>query len=127
MFFLDPDRGKRRRAEVRNKVTAAANDVRDAYCALTAASRDARNRAYGLFAEARGRLRGKEVSDDILEARVRSRMGHKIQHPEWVDVKADHGCVTVGGRVSASDAAALLSCVTGVRGVRGVGNQVEVY
>jgi len=127
MFFLDPDRGQRRRAEVRNRVTAAANDATHAYCALVGASRDARNRAYGLFAETRRRLRREEVYDAVLEARVRSRMGHKIAHPEHVQVKADHGRVTLDGRVGASEAAALVACVSSVKGVREIANQIEVY
>jgi osmotically-inducible protein OsmY len=126
MYFLDPDRGKRRRAGVRDKVTASLNGVGRAACGLSALSRDARNRAYGLVAEARGMLRREAISDETLEARVRSRMGHKIPHPEWVEVKADHGCVTLSGKVPASDAAALVSCVSGVRGVTEVANHAEV-
>ena len=127
MYFLDPDRGKRRRAGVRDKVISSANDVVCALSPLGGVTRDARNRAYGLLAEARGRLRHEEVSDNVLEARVRSRLGHKIPHPEWVEVKADHGCVTLGGRIPASDAKTLLSCVSGVKGVKQVANQVDVH
>jgi osmotically-inducible protein OsmY len=127
MYFLDPDRGRRRRVNVRDKVTASANGIACGVGALARTSRDARNRAYGLLAKARGLLQREEVPDSVLEARVRSTMGHKIPHPRGIEVKADHGCVTLGGHVSASEAAALLACVSSVKGVKQVANRVDVH
>src|SRR5947208_1721976 len=95
MYFLDPDRGRRRRAGVRDKVTSSAKGIACAVGGVAEVIHDMRNRGYGLLAEGRGMLSRQEVSDEILEARVRSKMGHKIPHPGWVQVKADHGCVTL--------------------------------
>ena len=50
MFLLDPDRGRRRRALVRDKMKRAANKTSDA---LDATARDLRHRTVGLAAEAR--------------------------------------------------------------------------
>jgi hypothetical protein len=49
MYFLDPDRGGRRRALLRDKVVGLSNDIGDA---ATGAARDLRNRAQGIVAEA---------------------------------------------------------------------------
>ena len=126
MYFFDPDRGRRRRALVRDRVASAARAPLDAREAIGRLSRDVRNRSYGVVAEARNRLRRDEVSDPQLEARVRSRLGHRIEHSGWVDVRADHGVITLGGRIPAAEAASLLACVSRVRGVRDVDNHVEV-
>lgn len=128
MYFLDPDRGRRRRADVRQKAASMASRVTGASETFGARSRDMRNRAYGMVAETRKRLRReREVDDGILEARVRSRMGHEIGHPNWVDVRADHGCVTLAGHIPAAEADALRSCVASVKGVKQVADMVEVH
>jgi osmotically-inducible protein OsmY len=128
MYFLDPDRGRRRRAGVRQKAASAAARATGVAETLGARSRDVRNRAYGAVAEAKKRLRREpEVDDGVLEARVRARMGHEIGHPGWVDVKADHGRVTLAGRVPAAEAEALRSCVASVKGVKQVADRVEVH
>ncbi|MDQ3817099.1 MAG: hypothetical protein M3362_05345 [Acidobacteriota bacterium] len=49
MYFLDPDRGRTRRALVRDKVVGVTNDIGDA---VGKTARDLRNRARGVVAEA---------------------------------------------------------------------------
>jgi hypothetical protein len=53
MYFLDPDRGGRRRALLRDKAVGLSNDLGEA---ATGAARDLRNRAQGVVAEASGAL-----------------------------------------------------------------------
>lgn len=48
MYFLDPDRGRRRRALLRDKAVGLSNDLGEA---ATGTARDLRNRAQGLVAE----------------------------------------------------------------------------
>ena len=78
MYMLDPDRGKRRRARVRDQLTRAANRVPPA---ISAAARDLRNRARGLAAQAGSMFSSGEVTDEVLAARVRSRMGRVVSYP----------------------------------------------
>ncbi len=54
MYFLDPDRGPRRRALVRDKAVELSNDARRA---VTGKAADLRNRAQGMFHEAKGLLK----------------------------------------------------------------------
>ena len=48
MYIFDPDRGKRRRALIRDKVEAAGNKLSDK---VEKIGRDISNRAYGVVAE----------------------------------------------------------------------------
>jgi hypothetical protein len=79
MYLFDPARGRTRRAFVRDKLLRTSRVSR-----MTAGktARDARNRLFGTFAELRSRLAGSANSpDDVLEARIHSRLGLLVRHP----------------------------------------------
>ena len=124
MYVLDPDRGRRRRALVRDKLASAANSVPDA---VGATARDLSNRARGLAAEAGSLFSSEEVSDEVLVARVRSKMGRVVSHPHSVEVTASQGRVSLSGPVLAHEVDDLLACVSKVAGVVEVDNQLEVH
>src|SRR5918992_5550350 len=100
MYMLDPDRGRRRRALVRDKLASAANKTPDA---LGATARDLRNRARGLAAQTRSMFAHEDVSDEVLVARVRSAMGRVVSHPSSIEVAAKQGRVTLRGPVLAHE------------------------
>ena len=77
MYFLDPDRGKRRRALVRDKVESAGNKATDY---VEKMGRDIQNRAYGMVAETKSILKGEGVTDDVLVDRVRAKLGRYDVH-----------------------------------------------
>jgi hypothetical protein len=60
MYILDPDRGSRRRAVARDKITSAVNKTGKA---ISSKSRDLTNRARGVVAETGSMLRGDEVTE----------------------------------------------------------------
>jgi hypothetical protein len=122
MYLLDPQGGTRRRALVRDKVVRAAHKTADA---ADATARDVGNRARGIAAATRARRRGEAVPNDVLEARVRARMGRLVSHPHAVRVKADGGRITLEGPILAAEAPRLLKAVSGVRGVKDVENRLE--
>jgi len=124
MYMLDPDRGRRRRALLRDQLVRVAHGTPDA---VGAAARDLSNRARGLAAGAGSMLSSEEVSNEVLVARVRSKMGRVVSHPHAIEVTADQGRVTLGGPVLAREVAHLLSCVSRVRGVAGVESRLEVH
>jgi len=124
MYVLDPDRGRRRRALVRDQLVSAAHRAPDA---VGATARDLSNRTRGLAAEVGSMLSSEEVSDEVLMARVRSKMGRVVSHPHAVEVTVERGCVTLSGPILAREVDDLLSCVSRVRGVAGVENQLEVH
>jgi uncharacterized membrane protein len=122
MYFLDPGRGARRRALVRDKVVHAMRKTEDA---AETTGRDLRNRAQGLAATVRGRFADEDVDDEILVERVRAEMGRAVSHPSAITVTATDGRVTLSGPVLAGEAEKLLSHVHSVRGVENVVDQLE--
>ncbi|MEW6735965.1 MAG: BON domain-containing protein [Acidobacteriota bacterium] len=124
MYIFDPVRGARRRALARDKIVHLANK---AGCALNKVSRDLSNRAYGLVAETRSLLRKEDLIDDVLVARVRSKLGRVCTHPNWIEVYADQGKITLKGQVLASEEKDLIKAVFSVKGVKGVENFLTTY
>jgi uncharacterized membrane protein len=124
MYFLDPDRGTRRRHFARDRVVHAG---RTAGKELGARAGDAGKRAKGLAASARSRLRADEADDQVIEARVRAELGRFVSHPGAITVEVDGGRVTLSGPVLAHEAEVLLAHARRVRGVTGVENLLEVH
>jgi BON domain-containing protein len=124
MFLLDPARGKRRRALVRDKWNLALRKTGEC---MEITARDVSNRTRGLVADIQGRLNSEPVEDSVLVDRVRSRLGRVVSHPGVIEVTAQDGKVTLSGPVLASEAAQAASCVSWVRGVNDVVNNLEVH
>ncbi len=124
MYFLDPDRGRRRRAIARDQAVHLAHEVGDT---ARGAASDVRNRARGTAAQARGRAREQRVPDDVLAERVRAELGHATRHAGAIDVSAHDGVVVLRGPVLADELADVLSAVRTTRGVDDVENELDVH
>ena len=125
MYFLDPDRGPRRRALVRDKYTSLMNDLDDWACGVY---RDLENRWNGLRAEVMSLFTpDQELTDEVLEARVRSRLGRLVSHPKAIRVLVANRHCTLEGPVLAAEAPGLLAGARLVRGVRHVENHLEMH
>jgi uncharacterized membrane protein len=124
MYFLDPNRGARRRSMARDKIVHAFRKTTDG---VDTAGRDLRNRARGIAAEARGRFEDGDADDAVLVARVRAEMGRVVSHPGAITATADDGVVTLSGAVLAEEASELVSRTRAVRGVRDVVDRLELH
>lgn len=124
MYFLDPDRGTRRRALLRDKVLSAANEAGENLWKTAEYSRD---RAVGMVAEARSRLAPDDADDWTIHERVRSALGRAVSHPSAVVVGPRDGVVTLSGPVLAHEVDNLLRTASRVRGVRGVVDRLDVH
>jgi hypothetical protein len=124
MYLLDPDLGNRRRALVRDQLVRARHLTEDA---MDATSRDMRNRARGVVAELRSRLIPEDVTDDVLEERVRARLGQTIRYARSIEASVADGAVTLRGPVLADDVARLVRRVGQVPGVKAVDNRLDVH
>ncbi len=124
MYLLDPDRGKRRRALVRDKFALATRKTGEC---MEVTARDLRNRTRGTIAAIQSRFSSEQTDDAVLVDRVRSKMGRIVSHPSAIQVTAQNGNVTLGGAILANEVAHLLSCVKWIHGVKGVNNKLEVH
>src|SRR5690606_13506195 len=86
MYFLDPKRGKRRRALLRDQwvklQTTTANQVTDGGNVL---AENTANKARGVVAETARHFKSEDVDDETLVARVRSEMGRYVSHPGAIE------------------------------------------
>ena len=124
MYIFDPDRGKRRRTLIRDKVEAAGNKISDK---AEKTGRDLKNRAYGVVAETKSIFQHDEVTDDVIVDRVRSRLGRIPVHVGAFDITARDGVVTLRGQILADELPKVLRAARFVRGVKGIDNQFDVH
>jgi hypothetical protein len=120
MYWLDPDRGRRRRALVRDKARSLAHRTR---VFLDAAGRDLAHRSEVLRARAGDRRHGDRQSDVVLVERVRARLGRIVSHPHALRVSAQDGRVSLTGPILSREHRRLLAGVRRVRGVRAVDDE----
>jgi osmotically-inducible protein OsmY len=124
MYILDPDRGARRRALLRDKCVSASNKTQEYVGKM---SRDLGNRAQGLVAETKNLFRHEEVPDDVLVQRVKTELGRHPVHDRAVIITANQGRVTLTGPALASEVQEIVQAAESVRGVEQVENQLEVH
>jgi uncharacterized membrane protein len=124
MFMFDPDRGRRRRALVRDQL---AHISRMLTRAMNATSRDLTHRVCGALTEGGNLFRREEISDDVLAERIRARIGRSVSHPHAISITVCDGHVSLSGPVLAHEAGRLISGVSSVRGVKGVENVLTVH
>src|SRR5262249_4443505 len=63
-------------------------------------------------------FRRKEVSDETLLARVRSKLGRIASHPHAITVTVDNGRISLSGPILAHEMKGLLKRVSKIEGVR---------
>jgi uncharacterized membrane protein len=125
MYFLDPERGRRRRALTRDRITRAAHVSGDA---MGATSRDVAHRTSGAAARLRNLVRrGEPIDDRILVERVRALLGRVVSHPGAIDVECANGIVTLRGPILQAEVPRLLRAIERIRGVRSVASQLEEH
>lgn len=125
MYLFDPDRGKRRRALLRNKAIHFGKITGDA---AGKTRRDIRNHLRGALAEVNSVfVHNGPISDAVLEARVRSKLGRVVSHPRAIEVKAVDGLIILSGKILANEVHPLLDCVICVHGVNNIENHLEIH
>lgn len=127
MFFLDPDRGAARRARIRDASKRLVHDVQHV---LEVGTRDLENRTRGVGARARSALSGaeRELSEDVLVARVRSRLGRVTQHAHAIDVRYKEGNeIELKGPALVSEHDRIVRAAARVRGVDSIDDDLVLY
>jgi uncharacterized membrane protein len=124
MYVFDPDRGRRRRGVLLNKARHANKIVAQA---SGKTGRDLQNHLVGVFSEIATLFRTESVPDNVLEARVRAKLGRVVSHPRAIEVKAGAGLVILGGPILSEEVHPLLNAVVGIPGVKNIESRLEIH
>ena len=124
MYLLDPDRGRRRRALLRDKGVWAARKTGDC---IEVTAHDLRNRTQGIVTELQSHFSSEPVDDSKLVERVRSKLGRIVSHPRAIEVSVQNGRVTLSGPILVEEIPELLACVNRVPGVNQVINSLDAH
>src|SRR5579883_1355411 len=84
MYFADPDRGRRRRAAVRDKFAAGWHDFTNE---LDKAERDLSNRSRGFGSSVSSLWKHKDADEPVLLGRVRTAIGRAVSHPHAIHAR----------------------------------------
>jgi len=125
MYILDPDRGRRRRALIRDRMVHGKHGVGELGGEVVSRARHMRNRAKGALIETRSRLRREEVEDPVLEGRVRAALGRLASDPSAIRVSAENGRVTLRGTAPETEVERIAERVQEIPGVHDVINRLE--
>lgn len=121
-YLVDPERGKRRRARLRDKAVRLRRVSRDG---LDVARRDLGNRTMGWVSTTSARLRGEAVDDAVLLGRVRAKLGRHCSHAHAVEVDVREGTVHLKGAILAAEAGGLLDAIRRVPGVLAIEDRLD--
>jgi uncharacterized membrane protein len=119
--------GKRRRALVRDKIVHGLHEAADV---ADATARDVKNRARGTAHEVKSALSRSAyapVTDEVVQARARARLGRVCSHPHAVHIVAREGVLELTGPILNDEHDAVLSALRHVHGVRDVVDKLEVH
>jgi hypothetical protein len=122
MYYLDPETGRRRRALVRDKGAAAGRDLKDS---ARATGRHASNKMRGAVAKVESGMDDAPVTDELLQAQIRSKLGRTVERPGDVEVEVNDGHVVLSGSASAGEVDSLARTVAGMQGVSDVENRIS--
>lgn len=124
MYFVDPNRGRRRRSQAKDKIS---DSVHATVTAIGATKRDLAHRTEGVMARVRRAFRREVVGDDVMGERVRGQLGRAVSHPHAIRVEVDEGCVTLSGPILHQEVKPLLRAVARIRGVFGIVNSLDQH
>ncbi len=124
MFLFDPGAGARRRAIFRQKASRTVHEVE---AATEMGMRDLEHRTEGLVARL-SRRRTREVSDDVLVARIRAELGRVCSHPRAIQVRSKgNGRVELVGTILREEVQHVLDAIDRVSGVEVIEDALEIH
>lgn len=123
VYFLDSERGNRRQKLLKDRLVHGGH-VAEGF--VKTAARDTANRARGLVASTRSRVRADEPEDVVLVERVRAALGRATSHPGAIDVTASDGLTTLCGPILSREHVAVIQAVSDVRGVNAIEDLLDI-
>jgi hypothetical protein len=123
-YWLDPQQGRGRRARSAQRLTHGAHALAEG---SEKGARDLAHRTRGAIARGQSWFRRGAVPDEVLEERVRAKLGRACTHPGAIRVRSMGDRVELTGPILRADHARVLKVVAGVRGVAGIDDRLEVH
>jgi hypothetical protein len=123
MYAFDPDRGRARRARLRDKLVRAEHELADE---ARTGWHDLTNRSRGVAHDVATVALPDAADDEVVAERVRARLGRAIEHPGALEVLCRGGVVTLKGPILRSEVQPLVRAVKRVRGVRHVVEELDI-
>jgi uncharacterized membrane protein len=124
MYFLDPELGDKRKAMVRDRLTRLQHQGDDA---VETAVSDLRNRVRGVLSNGIAFVSEEELPDQVIESRIRTRMGMLARHPDDVMVSVQNGRVILDGNMLQDEVEGFVSGIQRMKGVRDLQNNLRVH
>jgi uncharacterized membrane protein/CBS domain-containing protein len=124
MYLLDPDRGKRRRAILRDQTKHFTNTANRR---MGKVASDLKNRTRGVVAETKSIISREEISDEKLNARIRSKIGRLTTHPHALKTQVENGKVIISGQILSDEADDLVKGIEKMRGVNEIETHLELH
>jgi uncharacterized membrane protein len=121
MYFLDPFRGRKRRARIAEAATHAQRVEREL---VGKAVRDAQHRVRGLSERVRHPM-ASEVSDGVLVGRARAALGRVVSHPSAIEIEVHDGRAIVRGAILQREADDAVRSIGKIPGIREVTDRLE--
>ncbi len=115
MYFFDSQRGKRRRAELRDAIVHSKRELEKFAVRL---GRDAEQRFEGAVSETARLLHREPQSDYVLEQRVHTLLGRVLSHPHAVEVSAKDGAVFLTGWILTEETDDVNKALASIEGVK---------
>jgi len=114
-YFCDPDRGHARRKKVANRAVSL---IAQGERLVEQKGNNILSRAGAMLAQARSLFhRQEDIPDEVLLERVRSRLGHVVQHPQSISTAVEEGIVRLTGTVTRKEKKRVLGEIRDVPGV----------
>jgi len=121
MYLFDPVRGRRRRARL---VELATHAHRVEHDLVGKAARDAKQRVHGLGERVK-HARTDEVSDGVLQSRVRAALGRVVSHAGAIECEVREGRAVLTGPILESEAREAIARVARIAGIVHVVDRLE--
>ena len=123
MYLFDPDRGRRRRALIRDRGNRWSRKTKEF---AGSATRDVQNRVIGMGSTVRSWVQpDAPVSDQVLAERVRAKLGLFSRHPAAIYVHVKDGVVTLTGPVLDDEMDGICAAIESIPGVTQMFNRLE--
>ncbi|ALM85642.1 hypothetical protein ASB57_24185 [Bordetella sp. N] len=124
MYYLDPDLGRRRRAELNDKLRSTCDSITGC---VRSEGRHVAHRVRGIAREVESSVTAAVVDDYTQVECIRAALAGLVSKPDAIDVSVNEGIASLAGRVAASEHEGLIRAVSTLPGVRSVADLLDVY